>query len=171
MPHLYQFYLGGHAGRANLEIHDLQFVVAESVEDAIPHLQSAWFGDPAKLHLDGYRLIQWVDGYRVALKPEPAPAGPKLYFVNVGGYRAGELAELHEFGLFVANSAAEAKAQALKTLLVGAAQRHKDNLKEVDNQLLLDKLQGYHIHLLPAAGTPDPVAWQGYRPIGVGSGQ
>ena len=41
MPHLYQFYVGGHAGRANLEVHDLQFVVAESVETAIPHLQTA----------------------------------------------------------------------------------------------------------------------------------
>jgi hypothetical protein len=33
---------------------------------------------------------------------------------------------------------------------------------------LLDQLQGFHIHLQPnPEGQPDPIQWQGYRPIGV----
>ena len=57
---------------------------------------------------------------------------------------------------------------ALASLLVGTAQQHKDNLKDVDNHLLLDALQGYHIQLRPNPdGQALPIAWQGYRPIGV----
>ena len=168
MPDLYLFYVGGNAGKSNIEVHDIQFVVAESVEVAIPHLQATWFGDPDKLHLDGYQIVRWVGCYDVQLSRERSTAAEKLYFVNVGGYSPHTLAELHEFGLFVAPDAAGAKQQALATLLVGSVQQHKDNLKEVDNQLLLDQLQGYHIHLQPnPAGQPDPILWQGYRPIGV----
>lgn len=168
MPALYMFSLGGNAGRSNIEVHDIQFVVADSVEAAIPHLQAAWFGDADKLHLDGYQIINWVAGYDVVLQTAPASSGPKLFFVNVGGYADHTLAELHDFGLFVATDAADAKRQALASLLVGSAQQHKDNLKDVDNHLLLDALQGYHIQL---RSNPDgqalPIAWQGYRPIGV----
>ena len=168
MPKLYLFYLGGNAGKSNIEVHDIQFVVANSVKAAIPFLQQAWFGDPDKLHLDGYQIVRWVDGYDVQLRTEPDSGEQKLFFVNVGGYRPDTLAELHEFGLFVARNAAAARQQALERLLVGAAQQHKDNLKEVDNQLLLDKLQGYHIHLVKNPdGEPDKPHWQGYRPIGI----
>ena len=168
MPDLYLFYVGGNAGKSNIEVHDIQFVVAESVEAAIPHLQAAWFGDADKLHLDGYQIVRWVGGYDVQLSPERSTAPQKLYFVNVGGYSPDTLAELHDFGLFVAPNAAAAKQQALATLLVGAVEQHKDNLKEVDNQLHLDKLQGYHIHLQSNPdGQPDRIQWQGYRPIGV----
>ena len=171
MPDLYLFYVGGNAGKSNIEVHDIQFVVAESVEVAIPHLQATWFGDPDKLHLDGYQIVRWVGGYDVQLSRERSTAAEKLYVVTDGGYSPHTLAELHEFGLFVAPDAAGAKQQALATLLVGSVQQHKDNLKEVDNQLLLDQLQGYHIHLQPnPAGQPDPILWQGYRPIGVTKG-
>lgn len=170
MPHLYMFSLGGNAGKSNIEVHDIQFVVADSVEAAIPLLREAWFGDADKLHLDGYQRVRWVDGYDVVLKQEPAEGDRQLYFVNIGGYAPHTLAELHDFGLFVAPNAADAKQQALKTLLVGVNQQHKDNLKDVDNELLLDTLQGYHVHLVPHAdGVPDQPEWQGYRPIGVGS--
>lgn len=168
MPEFYMFSLGGNAGKSNIEVHDIQFVVADSVEAAIPHLQKVWFGDADKLHLDGYMRVRWVDGYEVVLGDKPCSSGLKLYFVNVGGYAPHTLAELHDFGLFVAEDAAGAKQQALSTLLVGAAQQHKDNLKEVDNHLLLDKLQDYHIQLVKnPAGKPDMPEWQGYRPIGV----
>lgn len=42
----------------------------------------------------------------------------KLSMFYVGGYKSSTLAELHEFDLFVAKSAIEAKQKALKTLLV-----------------------------------------------------
>lgn len=163
---LHLFYIGGTAGRSNIEVHDVQFAAIRHIPDAYPSLRDAWFGDPASLHLDGYAAVLWADGFDVALAPEPDPSGFKLFFVNMGGYRRGVLAELHEFGLFVAHDAAGAKAKARRTLLAGAEQRHKDDLREVDNCLLLAQVDGLFVHLSPnPAGTPMTPEWQGYRPI------
>ncbi|MBX9331094.1 DUF1543 domain-containing protein, partial [Serratia marcescens] len=78
-----------------------------------------------------------------------------------------ELAELHQFGLFVARSADEAKDKAKRVLLTDSAQQHKDDLTEVDDCLLLQALQGYHVHLRANPhGKPARPLWQGYLPIG-----
>lgn len=164
--HLYQFYIGGTAGRANIELHDVQFAAVSRVQDAYPALREAWFGDPGSLHLDGYMRIDWADGFDVHLAPEPDPSGLTLFFVNMGGYRADSLAELHAFGLFVAADAAGAKTKARRSLLQGAQQLHKDDLREVDNCLALGEFGGLHVHLQPnPSGTQPHPEWQGYRPI------
>jgi len=168
---LYMFYLGGNAGRSNIEVHDVQFVAVSQVEDAYPLLREAWFGDKDKLHLDGYMQVKWADGYDVTLSNEKPAGQLKLFFVNVGGYRPGQLAEVHDFGLFVAASADEAKEKAKQQLLAGFDKQHKDNLKDVDDCLLLEQLNGYHIVLQEnPAGQPGQADWQGYRPIGTEAG-
>ncbi|QLR42908.1 DUF1543 domain-containing protein [Enterobacter sp. RHBSTW-00994] len=165
---LYMFYVGGNAGKSNIEVHDIQFVAAKTPEDAWPALREAWFGDKDKIHIDGYSRITWADGYSVTLSDQPAPSAKKLFFVNAGGYRPDTLAELHEFDLFVADSAQEAKQKALSTLLCGVDQQHKDNLKEVDDCLLLEKLGNLFVHLTPnATGRRVRPEWQGYQPIGL----
>lgn len=164
---LYMFYVGGNAGQSNIEVHDIQFVAADAPQEAWPALRAAWFGDKDKIHIDGYSEVTWVDGFTVALAAKPVPTDQHLFFVNVGGYRADTLAELHEFGLFVASSAAEAKQKALQVLLCGADQQHKDNLKDVDDCLLLDKVGALFVTLTPCAqGERDKPLWQGYQPIG-----
>lgn len=164
---LYMFYLGGNAGKSNIEVHDVQFVAAAKPENAWPALRSAWFGDADKIHIDGYAKITWVDGYSVSLSLTPSGKDNRLYFINVGGYHPSTLAELHAFDLFVARSDKEAKAKGLQHLLHGVAQQHKDNLKAVDDCLLLDKVGEYYIHLEPcSAGTHFSPEWQGYQPIG-----
>jgi len=164
---LYLFYIGGNAGKSNIEVHDIQFAVVEKPEDAWPLLREAWFGDKNKIHLDGYAVIDWADGYRISLSREPSANAKKLFFVNAGGYRSDTLAELHEFDLFVADNTAQAKTKALKTLLRGVHQLHKDNLIDVDDCLLLEKVGDYYLHLDPQPeGTPFTPAWQGYLPIG-----
>lgn len=167
MPGLLMFYVGGTVPGANIELHDVQFVAAERPEQAYPLLREKWFGDKNKVHVDGYARIEWADGYDVALRAEPFVGPEKLFFVNVGGYRSDELAELHEFGLFVAHSADEAKEKAKQTLLTGSFKQHKDDLAEVDDCLLLQSLQGYHVHLQAnAQGKAAQPLWQGYLPIG-----
>ena len=113
MTKLYMFYLGGNAGRSNIEVHDIQFAVCDDYREAIPALKAAWFGDADKIHIDGWQVVEWVDGYDVDVSDHAEPKGssenvPHLYFVNVGGYRAGQLAEAHAFGLFAAATPAEA---------------------------------------------------------------
>lgn len=163
------FYVGGNAGRSNIEVHDVQFAAVETVEHAYPALRAAWFGDPDKLHVDGYAQVRWVDGYRVELGKAPCRSGLKLFFVNMGGYRRDTLAELHDFALFVAPDAEAAKQQAKATLLQGVDQHHKDNLKDVDNCLALSQFGDLHVQLIPDPhGTAPVPEWQGYRPIGLG---
>ncbi|PKH20960.1 hypothetical protein CIG19_17380 [Enterobacterales bacterium CwR94] len=165
---LYMFYVGGNAGKSNIEVHDIQFVAANKPEEAWPILRDAWFGDRDKIHIDGYSRITWADGYAVTLTAEPSPCAHKLFFVNAGGYRPDTLAELHEFDLFVAENAQQAKQKALQTLLCGTDQQHKDNLKDVDDCLLLEKVGELFVHLAPCpSGKRDLPEWQGYQPIGV----
>ncbi|MCU9925478.1 DUF1543 domain-containing protein [Aeromonas caviae] len=54
---LFVFYLGGNAGQSNIEVHDIQFVAAQTPEGAWPALREAWFGDPDKVHIDGYARL------------------------------------------------------------------------------------------------------------------
>ncbi len=162
------FYLGGNAGRSNIEVHDVQFAACADYRDALPALKAAWFGDADKIHIDGWQVIDWADGYDVSLSDVPPNTHNdlNLYFVNVGGYLHGRLSEMHDFALFVAKNAEDAKAKALATLLPEHDLRHKDNLKDVDNVLLLKQCNGMHICLRPNPnGAASPIAFQGYLPI------
>jgi hypothetical protein len=167
MPKLHLFYLGGHAPGSNLEVHDVQFVACDEPEEAYDALNDRWWGEKSSLHLDGYAVVEWADGYDIALRPEPAPTDRRLFFVNLGGYVEGELAEAHRFGFFVARSAGEAKKLAKASMLVDAIRPHTDDNVAVDDCLLLADVGGFHIHLTPnPGGKPLTPAWQGYRPIG-----
>lgn len=167
MIKLYVFYLGGNARKSNIEVHDIQFAAVNKPEEAWPMLRKVWFGDKNKIHIDGYGRLEWADGYRVSLSTKPSNSAKKLYFVNVGGYSPDNLAELHEFDFFVAENAAEAKKKALGKLLVNSQHQHKDNLKDVDDFLLLESVNGYYVHLdEQESGSQFRPEWQGYQPIG-----
>lgn len=160
------FYLGGNAGKSTIEVHDIQFVAAERPEDAWPLLRKAWFGDADKVHIDGYARVTWADGYAVTLSSVPPTNNNRLWFVNVGAYTPSSLAELHAFDLFVAPDSRKAKEKGLNTLLKNAFQQHKDNLKDVDNCVLLEKAGDLYIHLTPCGkGEQLRPEWQGYQPI------
>lgn len=165
---LFVFAIGGNAGKSNIEVHDIQFVIAEKPEDAWPTLRENWFGDEDKIHIDGYGRLRWADGYNISVsKTPPQPGSPTLFFVNVGAYSKTELMELHAFDFYVAENATAAKQRALASLLTGKDQQHKDNLKDVDGCKLLCQIGEYYLHLEPqpegGAFIPE---WQGYQPIG-----
>ena len=186
---LFLVVLGGRSRGCHIEQHDVRFVAGETIDDTLPELRRQWFGLQRGLHLDSWMRIEQVEGWRVVLQREPFGGQQRLWFVNVGAYDPACMAELHAFGLFVAPSAAAAKARATRHLLVGATQRHKDDLHpvepktgftrspgldtpllsgagDVDDLLVLRQLGGWHVHLLP----PDPgapaqtTAWQPLRP-------
>ncbi|MCF4010230.1 DUF1543 domain-containing protein [Rheinheimera sp. UJ63] len=164
---LFMVYLGGTAPGANIEVHDIRFVVGDSIKDTYPQLRQQWFGEAKGLHLDSYLEVHDIDGYHITLVAEPVQQAQKLYFVNFGGYYPAQMAEQHEFMLCVASSAAEAKKRAKAALLIKAQSPHKDDLLELDDLIQLDQLQGYYIELQPSganqAQQPD---WFGYEVIG-----
>ena len=167
MNKLFMIYLGGSAPNANIEVHDIQFVVADKIEDTYEQLKNNWFGNIKGLHLDSYKLIKGADGYKISLQDKPQSSENNLYFVNLGGYQKERLNELHEFSLFVATTEAEAKQRAIDSLLKNASLKHKDNLMEVDDCLKISSINGMYIHLHASQELfnlePD---WFGYQVIG-----
>ncbi len=131
-PSLFLVVLGGRLAQAHIELHDVRFVVGCTIEDTLPALRRQWFGARRGLHLDSWMRVQFVDGYRLELRPQPFEGPEQLWFVNMGGYDPLQLAEQHAFGLFVAASSQGARAAARRQLLPGAQQRHKDDLHGVE---------------------------------------
>lgn len=165
---LFLVYVGGRAPKANIELHDVLFAAGSSIEDTYPSLREQWFGSPERLHLDSYLQVKNVDGYRVRLRPGQPGHEEKLFFVNLGGYDPGNLAELHEFGLFVATSSGQAKTLARDKLLVGSQSQHKDDLFEVDDCLRIAGIDNYFVHLERGGeAQPQVPDWFGYKPIGM----
>ncbi|MFC0118049.1 DUF1543 domain-containing protein [Pseudoalteromonas xiamenensis] len=162
---LFMVYLGGRVAGCHIEMHDVRFVIGESIEQTYAKLKAQWVGDKNAVHMDSYVEVKHVDGYSVELKKEANRAELKLYFVNLGGYIPTNLAEQHEFALIVATNEHEAKEKAKSQLLVGMSHQHKDNLHEVDDCFSIDLLDTeYHIHLTPSGESqtlhPD---WFGYH--------
>ena len=111
---LFVVMLGGRHARANIELHDVVFAIAPSIEQTHEQLRQQWFGELAGLHIDSWMTVDGVEQWQVRLSAEPQADGlPKLYFVNLGGYVNGEFGEAHHNLLVVADDAAEAKRKAL----------------------------------------------------------
>ena len=64
---LYLIVLGGRAEKANIELHDVRWVVGSRIEDTYDNLRNSWFGSSRGLHIDSYKRIKYVDGYRINL--------------------------------------------------------------------------------------------------------
>ena len=64
---LYLVVLGGRAAKANIELHDVRWVVGSKIEDTYDILRKDWFGSPIGLHIDSYKKIKYIDGYKINL--------------------------------------------------------------------------------------------------------
>lgn len=166
MNKLFMAVLGGNCGNSNIEVHDVRFVIGNSIDACIPELRRQWFGDAKGLHLDSYTEITHAQGFDVTVSNQPSQSPERLYFVNVGGYRAGKCLEFHDIGLFVASNEATAKKHALASLLSDHEQTHRDDVYAVDDCLELHELAGQYIQLTPSSESiPLKPSWYGYRPI------
>ena len=65
---LYLVVLGGRASKANVELHDVRWVVGSRIQDTYDMLRRDWFGSIEGLHIDSYKKINNVDGYRINIK-------------------------------------------------------------------------------------------------------
>ena len=64
---LYLVVLGGRAKKANVELHDVRWVVGSKIEDTYEILRKDWFGSLKGLHIDSYKKIKYIDGYKINL--------------------------------------------------------------------------------------------------------
>ena len=183
---LYLVVLGGRAEKANIELHDVRWVVGSKIEDTYDTLRRDWFGSPKGLHIDSYKKIKYIDGYKINLinfekdKIEKKRLDKKikakkyLWFVNIGGYDSTSMQEKHKFGLVTASNKFEAKKIAKSKWLIGCKKKHKDNifslemLNSCDDCEQIKKIGNWQIELTPhnefieENNYPD---WYGYKRI------
>ena len=146
---LFVVMLGGKHPRAKIEVHDVVFAIADSLEATYPQLRQGWFGNPAGLHIDAWMRVDGVDGWKVELSPlAPLPGSPRLYFINLGGYEPNTFGEAHHYLLVVAQDKNQAKSRAKQHMLKHWQQAHTDVLLDVDDCLPIDHVSGRYIHLV-----------------------
>lgn len=161
---LYMISLGGKVSGANIEVHDVQFAVADHIDNTINLVKSSWYGVEEKLHMDSYTKIKGADGYEVKLVKEKPSGNRKLFFVHLGGYDKDMTQELHQVAFFVAETAQEAKHKALKEIEMFKEEGHIDQVVDVEACLLHREGEKYYIALDKSEVdfdlSPD---WFGYR--------
>ena len=180
--------LGGRAKNANVELHDVRWVVGSKIEDTYDVLRRDWFGTYEGLHIDSYKKINYVNGYKINLKNienkklknkknfNGNNTKKNLWFVNIGGYDPTSKQEKHEFGLVVASSKLEAKNIAKEKWLMGCKKKHKDDIASLkiligcDDCQLIRTIGNWEIELLlddnyvEETNYPD---WYGYKRIDI----
>ena len=183
---LFLVVVGGRSPKANVELHDVRWVIGTKIEDTFDQLRNDWFGSNNGLHIDSYKKIDSIDGYKInirnkvnresknkTLKKERI-SNKKLWFVNIGGYDPSSMQEKHEFGLVVASSPSEAKNKAKSKWLIDCKKKHKDdisvvkNFTDVDDCEVIKYIKDWEIELtlndnyVEEKNTPD---WFGYMRI------
>ena len=183
---LYLVVLGGRAKKANIELHDVRWVLGSKIEDTYDVLRREWFGTIEGLHIDSYKKINYVDGYKITLKNiennklkenkfyRVNNTRKNLWFVNIGGYDPSSMQEKHEFGLVVASSELEAKNIAKSKWLMGTKKKHKDDMASLKTLIgcadceLVNKIGNWEVELtletdlVEETNNPD---WYGYKRI------
>ena len=153
MPNLFMVMLGGRHARANTEVHDVVFAVADSLEESYPQLKNAWFGEQKGLHIDAWAQIYGVafegKNYQIQFTDAaPNQADQKLYLLNLGGYDAGEFGELHRYVLVLAQNAMVAKQRGKAHFAQHWQKQHTDRVLDVDDCIAIDQVHGRYVQLI-----------------------
>ena len=182
---LYLVVVGGRIPKANVEVHDVRWVIGCKIEDTFDDLRKNWFGSIEGLHIDSYKKIYSVDGYKIKIKKSQTKKSvinlikkvsnnKKLWFINIGGYDPKSMQEKHEFGIVVASTASDAKKLAKSKWLHGFLKKHNDDIdclqsfSDVDDCRLIKNINDWEIELinednkLEQTNYPD---WFGYLRI------
>ena len=144
--------LGGRSLKSNIEIHDVRWVIGKTIEDTFPELRKQWIGKKSGLHIDSYKCIKYVDGYKIIVSKSnkdnlisPKKESLSLWFVNLGGYNPKKMYEEHEFNLIVADKAIEAKKRARKNWKTNLKDKHNDDHSKINSFERIDDLHSIKI--------------------------
>lgn len=164
---LYMILLGSKAPGRHVEQHDFFFGIARSLKELVPDIKAFWPEAGEKIHVDGWREVNFVDGYQVSICPRDEPTAEllmKLFFINLGGYQENKFEEQHYTVLTVKPDRAAAFKEAKDTLFFKGnhfknASSHiddkygidVDDLYEIDEILASSQKDRYKIVLTPAS--------------------
>jgi hypothetical protein len=171
---LYMVLLGGKPTGRHTEQHDVFFGIATSLNELIPHFNTFWPEAKGKMHVDGWREINNVNGYQVTIAPKTTlneTSTAQLFFINLGGYKKDEFEEFH-YKLVIAE---EDISKAIKVAKETAFYKHThiegapshvddrygidvDDLYKIEDILPMDMKNKYTIHLIQKDHIPkDPI--------------
>jgi hypothetical protein len=115
---LYMIMLGCTPAGRHTEQHDIYFTISTSLEETVPGIKAFWPEAKGKIHIDAWREVNLVNGFKVEVVAKGTATEQqdlKLFFINLGGYKAGEFDEPHYKLLAVAPDMAGAVKQAKQT--------------------------------------------------------
>jgi hypothetical protein len=179
-PKLFMILVGCKPEGRHTEQHDIVFSIANSIEETREELLAFWPEAKGRIHMDGWREVNTVDGYRIQVSEKTAASngGKNLFFINLGGYRPGEFDEPHYKMLVVADDLAQASKIAKESAFYkhtgfAGAPSHIDDKYGVDvddayavSEILSEvaKLR-YTLEILEAADLPEDELHLGYMPL------
>lgn len=178
---LYMLLLGSKAPGRHVEQHDFFFGIARNLKELVPDIKKFWRGAAGNIHVDGYREVNYVDGYQIKVVPKDEAniqSEERLFFINLGGYQAGKLEEQHYVILSVRKDRAEAIQNAKNTAFfktnttvdTNDARAHIDDKYGIDvddiyniaEMLTPAQKAKYHIEITPSPGLPEDEIHLGY---------
>jgi hypothetical protein len=146
----------------------------------VPGIKNAWPEANGKIHIDAWRQVNVVNGYKVKVVSRESIAStdkpqPKLFFINLGGYKEGEFEEFHYKMLIACTNKSEAIQQAKETAFykhTGFANAHShiddkygvdvDDIFEIEDILPQPVKDKFGILLSPAENETEDVMNIGY---------
>ncbi len=176
MKKLFAFYLGGYVPRSNIELHDVVFVVEDSLESSYNKVKEKWFGYPETLpHIDAYIEMGYADNFEIRVSTKRPCETPdedwKLYFVNFGAYRENLFCELHQSAFYVSRNKTEVIQKARKELCQGTIKPHLDDLMdikelaskdfEIEDIIEVEKVDEYFLCCIPNKGVKNSLIHPG----------
>lgn len=173
---LFMVLLGGKPDGRHTEQHDMFFGIAEKLQDLIADFIRFWPDLENKMHIDSWREVTQVDGYDVVIRPKSEQVkSTQLFFLNLGGYKPGDLEEFHYKMLVAADEKSKAIQSAKQTAFFkhysfDGATSHiddkygvdVDDIYEIEDVLPESMKNQYSIVLQPAAEAREDVLHIGY---------
>jgi len=137
---LYMLLIGATPPERHTEQHDVFFCIGEDLKSLVPDIKKFWPEAKERVHIDAYREVTLVDGYKVSVverNAEHTNSGNKLFFINLGGYKRGLFDEPHFKIISVhpdmgAAIQAAKKTDFFKTVTFPGANSHVDDKFAVD---------------------------------------
>ncbi len=174
--------LGCKPNGRNTEQHDVLFAIGTSLTELKPQIYEFWTEAKEKIHVDAWREVTNVSGYKISvvLKSESTENNlstkkPKLFFINLGGYKQNEFEEFHYKIIVACTDKGQAIHQAKQTAFYKHtgfknASSHiddrygidVDDIYEIDEMLPAHIKEKYAIVVTPSTNEPEDELHLGY---------
>ncbi|MBO9593244.1 MAG: DUF1543 domain-containing protein [Niabella sp.] len=137
---LFYLLLGCTPPGRHTEQHDVFFCIGKTLDAIIPDIQDFWPEANGKIHIDAWREVTAVDGYRIRVeeRAQRSVQPEQLFFINLGGYLPGSFEEYHHKLITVAGSMGTAVQRAKQTAFYKEYNAAAKAVSHIDNKYGVD---------------------------------